>query len=436
MTATHQHAGEREGARGPATLRPASTAASAAGEPRHQPGYDGVRGLAVAMIVVFHIWVLSGSPALAPIASRTWMGGLFLGVDLFFVLSGFLLALPWQRADVRHLPRPGTRRYFARRLRRIVPPYWLFLAVTLTLGAGTLIRWSDLLSGPGVGSLLAYIVFAQQLSPIASGGLSGVWGATWTLTIEMLFYFSLPLLISAFLGRRWRVALPVSLGVTLGWLALAQHGLNGVVRYEMGTLRVYHTSEAVVRDWLAHQFPASLFAFALGMCLARLAAWEARTTAILDRRARVMTSVALRPPLALVTFPLGLACLWKSVAIAAYSNVYPRSHYLVHPLCALGATLLLHAALVSGRATGVWGRLARRGWRWLPLRWLGVTGYSIFLWHLPMLLVIERIPSLAPLGSATRMFQVTLVATPALIVVGALLYRYVERPCIARPGAS
>ena len=87
---------------------------------------DGLRGLAAVGVVLLHVWIYTG--ANAPDKSLTmdrWMGELRLCVLLFFVLSGFLLALPWIAAarGEREAPRLGS--YIARRAARIVPAYWL-----------------------------------------------------------------------------------------------------------------------------------------------------------------------------------------------------------------------------------------------------------------------------------------------------------------------
>src|SRR3954452_4146436 len=90
---------------------------------------DGLRGLAALGVVLLHVWIYTG--ANAPDKSLTtdlWMGELRLCVLLFFVLSGFLLALPWVAAARGEREAPKLGRYIARRAARIVPAYWLVLA--------------------------------------------------------------------------------------------------------------------------------------------------------------------------------------------------------------------------------------------------------------------------------------------------------------------
>ena len=118
------------------------------GEVGSIPTLDGVRGIAVLWVIAFHY------AALRPLDSDPWLGAIaavpllnavvrggYLGVDLFFLLSGFLLSLPWLlRADAGRPP-PDLRDYYVRRVRRIVPAYYVQLLLLFLLFIPLLRGW-------------------------------------------------------------------------------------------------------------------------------------------------------------------------------------------------------------------------------------------------------------------------------------------------------
>src|SRR3954447_2039947 len=198
---------------------------------------DTVRAFAVLAVVVHHAWFVAGMPPLPlDLGFKTvWLGfacqGAALGVDIFFVLSGFLLSLIWHRAALWGSPRPSLARYFLRRFLRIVPPYWFMLLVMGLLMAGATIPWDAIGSSDGVKALAAHFFFVQHLFPSTSGGFAAVNGSLWTLTIEVLFYLTLPLLARAFVGDRWRIGLPLSVAFSLLWIWLSRHHLDGLTAH-------------------------------------------------------------------------------------------------------------------------------------------------------------------------------------------------------------
>lgn len=183
-----------------------------------RPALDGLRGVAVLTVMLFHG---PGEPL---------VGG-FLGVDLFFVLSGFLIT-SLLVAEVAERGRVAIGRFWIRRLLRLVPALGLLCGVLVVVRIGT----GDPQHTDGLPQVLLYIANWAR----AEGGLlSGPLTHTWSLAIEEQFYIVWPLALGFLLRRRPQVALAVSLLGVVG-SALLRSGLwDGVQSY----LRVYNGSD-------------------------------------------------------------------------------------------------------------------------------------------------------------------------------------------------
>jgi len=182
-----------------------------------------VRAVALLAVMLFHHAVLAragGDPWLALVARAPGLEAIVLngwaGVDVFFVLSGFLLALPWLARAARGEPAPSAIAFYRRRFWRLAPAYYVHLAVLFgallpLLGGAALIR-SDLYV---VGwNVVAHGLFLQQATPLTAPSL-GLNGALWTLTLEVEFYALLPLIAPLFTRRP--IVLFAALGTAVAW---------------------------------------------------------------------------------------------------------------------------------------------------------------------------------------------------------------------------
>ncbi len=177
------------------------------------PELDGLRGIAIGMVLVYHYFLLTAHPRLASLLSRSLaLGRLsWSGVDLFFVLSGFLIG--GILLDARNSTNYYTV-FYKRRFFRIVPIYMVclagFFALRAFIQAGHASNFAYMMEG----QLPAwpYFVFLQNfwMTKTNTLGAFGL-GATWSLAVEEQFYLTLPLLIRLLPRRR----LPVFLGVTV-----------------------------------------------------------------------------------------------------------------------------------------------------------------------------------------------------------------------------
>ena len=172
---------------------------------------DGVRALAIIAVVVFHM-------------GASWLPGGFLGVDVFFVLSGYLIT--WILIDLYE--RTGTinfRAFYLGRIRRLVPAF-VFLAVGIAIGVGlwapdTIERFLKDLPWAAVGLTNWWFIFQQQ-DYFEAIGRPSLLQHTWSLAIEAQFYVVWPLLI-LFIARRLHIArirLAAIFGAIGSWAAL------------------------------------------------------------------------------------------------------------------------------------------------------------------------------------------------------------------------
>lgn len=200
-------------------------------KPRHQPELDGIRGIAILAVLLSHgVGTLAVLPHHMPHARWVSLVSFALtpgwgGVDLFFVLSGFLITGILLRT---HESKTYYLSFYARRILRIFPIYYLFLTLTLIAGHIWLSFEADL---PATATERLSYFFYLQNWPFFWGswaGLTSIWGVFWSLAVEEQFYLIWPTLVR-FLSVRVMLGLCLvgfMMGTPLRWLVL--HHLTGV----------------------------------------------------------------------------------------------------------------------------------------------------------------------------------------------------------------
>ncbi|UAL10273.1 acyltransferase family protein [Caulobacter segnis] len=327
---------------------------------------DGLRAVAVAAIVIHHAF-----PTLLP-------GG-FVGVDVFFVISGYLITrLIAQARDAGTFSWGG---FYLRRARRIVPAYVLVVLATAALAAW--IEMPRLLAQTGAataasGLFLANILFAQTPGYFAPGPQQNPLLHLWSLGVEEQFYLVWPALIALLSLRRWRALRPgLALVLLLGSLLLAQ------VMVGRGS--------AV---WAFFGLPMRAWEFLAGGVLALGLA---------------------RPPETCGTANLagviGGLMIVGSLALLNETSAFPGLSAV--PAC-LGAALLIW----SGTDAAPGAAPLRLG----PVVGLGRISYSLYLWHWPLLVLAADIAQ-QPLNVPQRLGLVALS-----LALAVLTWRFVEQP--------
>ena len=354
------------------------------------PGLDGLRGIAVLAVVVCHAWV-----GVLP-------GG-FLGVDLFFVLSGFLIT-GLLLAEHRGTGGLHLRSFWVRRFRRLLPALLVFL-LGLAL-ASALLADPTTLGKIRADSLAALAYVANWWFIISGQSYADIFSAPsplthlWSLSVEEQYYLVWPLVMAAALGlasqrvegigrHRLLVLSSVTLVASTVWMAyLSIRGVN-VDRLYFGT----DTRAATILAGI-------VLAIVLEPALAARAAGHHDGV---GRRARAMVAVAGAAGAALFMF-------------AAFT-VDHRDTWLYRG----GFTLLAIAAAAVIAAVVLHPRVDQ-GLGMRPLRWVGTRSYGIYLWHwLVLVALIWRFPALT---GAPRLLVVLVITG----LIAELSYRLVERP--------
>jgi len=357
---------------------------------RRLAGLDGLRALAVVAVLLFH-------------ADAHLVPGGFLGVDLFFVISGYLIT----RLLLRELAETGKidlAGFYLRRVIRLVP------AVVVLIGfvsVGSLIWWRDELSSlPGSAlSSLGYVanwwLIDSQQSYFVASGRPPMLQHLWSLAIEEQFYLIWPMVLLVVIGGpRWikprrfgRIAW-LSIALALGSASLMAYiaGRDGVP-YAADSSRIYFGTDT-------HGMGLLLGA-AFGALAERLAYRPRRGWRIRNWPTDVLGGVAL----ALLT---GLV-----LRVDQFSNGLYRGGFL-----GVSALAVLVVATVSRRGSRLGRVLDIR-----PLRWLGDRSYSLYLWHWPVIIVTR--PGVDLSANRWVIFAIRLVVPVAL---ASLSYGLVESP--------
>lgn len=400
---------------------------------------DGVRAVAVLMVFTHHAWALGGRPRVTLFGadvSWAWVTGVY-GVDLFFILSGFLLARPWFVAEFTGRPRPSVGVFLRRRARRILPAYYACLiAIPLIFIPLGMVNVPTVTGSLGVWNFLAHLLFLNNLIPLASGEFNGLGSVFWSLNVEVAFYFALPLMVLAFAGKRSRWALPGYFVATLVWMWLCKHSFDPLFAFMAASvdaptaaLTGFQPTEALMRSQLFRHLPGQLFTFALGIGLARLAV----------RRDYVRTPHTpwwQAPACGGYAFAIGAVVFVTSQYLAGQIFLRPNPDaiwgwYLQHMPADAGLALMFYG-VTFGPPT------LRRPLETIGLRYLGWISYSVYLVHLPIMALLLRQADFAAIPVQTRVLALFVVAGIITVIVSTVSYMLIERPFLrsGRPSTA
>lgn len=341
--------------------------------------FDGLRGIAILLVLWYHVWEVSGL-GLGPLNLIAEAG--FLGVDLFFFISGFCLFLPYARAAVVGRPAASVTHFFVRRAQKIVPSYLLALVVFALV-------YHDRFASPADAAvqLASHLAFVHTLAPSTFYAISG---PLWTIGIEVQFYLLFPLIAPWFARRPF---------LAYGALVLVAEAYRIAVTATGNGASV----------WLTNEVPAFFDLFGAGMLTAWFLAQPRSGTAIRPRTATLASAAAFAVALGVLTVTTLIGRAQGADGMRAAVNDYRL---------AFGPLLI---------AVGISSALAGDGWRRIvtakPLVWLSAISYNVYLWHLEITVWYHN----AGIASVPAM----LLAVGSSLGLAALLTFRLERPILA-----
>jgi peptidoglycan/LPS O-acetylase OafA/YrhL len=349
------------------------------------PEVDGLRFVAIAAVVLYHLRdftpgheVVVGS--LDSLVSKLLSVGNY-GVELFFVLSGFLLAMPFAKWRTGLGPKPSLRTYYLRRLTRLEPPYLLAMLILFITGLAAHIfftggsKWPSVFDWP---NLLASLIYQHN---IIFGTASKVTPVAWSLEIEVQFYLLAPLLSLPFSIRRTNVRRFIFLT-----FILALPILRGFFSLHLG--QRFNTLPWYLEFFVAGFLLADLFLIDWNENPRRSFAWDTAS---------------------LIGWPVLIGLL-----------VSHKFALFIAP-----AILLCYAGAFRGKYSS--GVLSRP-----QITLVGGMCYSIYLLHYTVIMAIGTFTRKLALHTdfVTRFAFDALIILPVVLTASVAFFIFVERPCM------
>lgn len=345
---------------------------------------EGLRGLAVGGVLVFHASIWAGVTG-AVTKPLSWGG---LGVDLFFVISGFCMAWPLLGNDGMLQPL-GARSFYWRRFRRIWPPYAVAVLVTVGVSAamwqiGNAGWWTQPMqsvfptsAGTFTGNLASHLTLIHGFIPRYDRSIDG---AFWSLSTEAQFYALLPLIVLT--ARR------LGIGVTAAGMAAVSLAYVVMVHFVDPNFIVTFTGRDMVTFHLMEFGVGMLAAKLVHAGRSRVPGWSVVTLLVVTLAGAQGGPQAARPFVAALGF--GSMVLWAARA-----------------------------------------PLANRILNWFPLRALGRVSYSAYLIHGATYMLVAILLTRLSLGAGARAAVFMVVGIPLAAGAATLLHRLIELPAIA-----
>src|SRR4051794_34749261 len=345
------------------------------------PALDGLRALAVVAVLLYH-------------ADQKWIPGGFLGVDVFFVISGYLITClllsDWQQTNGI-----GLKRFWYRRARRLLPALFAMLFVVSLYAILFLPDVLDQLRGEVLSALFYvenwFLVF-RNLSYFQSAGRPPLLQHVWSLAVEEQYYLFWPLILMLVLTVWGKSRKALLIGVLAGVV---------ISTVEMWILYHPYTDPSRVYYGTDTRVAALLLGSALAFVWApwRLIGRTGRNAGILLDAIAVLSGIAL---------------FYMFLNVHDFDPSLYRGGFLI---VAIVSTLLIAATVHPASKLVPW--LLGFG----VLRWIGVRSYGIYLWHWPIYMVTRPHSDLPLTGLPLLVLRLTLT-----FLAAAASYKYIEEP--------
>lgn len=356
---------------------------------------DGMRGIAVMLVLWYHIWEISWLPA-------PWYQVLqfipetgFIGVPLFFFLSGFVITYPFLRAAAMDQKMPTWGHFAWRRFIKIVPSYVLSIVVAYAIGYAVTQR----AGAPPWQEVLAHLFFIHTWWASTYGSINGV---LWTLSVEVEFYCIFPLVWWCFRRRPWMTA-GAMIAIAYAWRATLQSCCYATLFPEY-----------------SENLPGYLDIFAFGMIAALL------FTRYSERMRASRWNVA-SPLLAIAGIIMTVALLENLYGLRAVDQWQVVWMVKGRPLFGIA---FASVALGSLWAQRWWAGIFANG----ALRFLAIISYNLYLYHqmIARELLAWHIPAYSGNPHADAIWQIryTIVSIVVSIAEAAFVTFFIERPLL------
>lgn len=378
--------------------------------------FDGLRAYALLAIVAMHIFGISGVLAVGRDDAISHVLWIVFGntIDLFFVISGFLLFLPVLR---RGGLKGGTLHFYARRAARIQPEYWVCLVAIVLMIVFIPVPFPPPV--PSAGQFLLHALDLQTAARLVDPELQvGFWidGALWMVPVLVGLYIAFPPFARLMLRRPW-LALLLSLVVTVGW-KIAAHEASGLFEWLAGGVATEEQRLIIAVE----QSPSFAWSFGVGM-----------VAALLYRRAEENPGTWWEKKLLPAAFVVATIA-WIAVGFRFADEATLSSTGFDGS--SLGRTLILpnligtlcRGVLVLAVALGPAFvlRLFDNGFASIGAK----LGYGVYLIHLPIAFYLAQLLELPQKGGVGSVLAWTAVLIPLSALWAWLSYRYVGRPAI------
>lgn len=395
---------------------------------------DGVRAIACLTVLDYHINLMTRDTHIwnPTNSSHLFLSAIALagasGVTLFFVLSGFLLFMPYVKAMLFDNDWPATRQFYLRRVLRIIPGYYVALFVMI------LVIHPEYLQPDHLRDLGLFLTLFMDSIPETFQKLNGPF---WTLAVEWQFYLLLPLLsiLFAFIVHRVDTG---SLRRRIWTLTFCLLGLFawGLFSRYWGVYFTNHPTETflvprpvlnVLMFFLYGYDGKFLEDFAIGMLVSLCFVYAQHRSfgQRFNRRMRRLSpylwgvGILLLMLMAMWNFNQGYPHTW-----AFLDSLHYTFNWLGEGSIALGFGLCVAAILFGPVGLQWFFTLA-------PLRWLGLISYSLYMWHLPLLIFFMTNVGYRIEGSGLPGYGLYLLwALLVIVPISFLLYIFVEKPFI------
>lgn len=389
---------------------------------RYIPALDGLRTLAVVAVVLYHL-------------NLTWAQGGLLGVTIFFVLSGYLITRLLLN-EVAKTGRIDLKSFWIRRIRRLVPAVVTVVFVTCALCT----IFNHVMLTKMRPDILPSLLFfnnwwqiAQNVSYFNALGDPSPLTHFWSLAIEEQFYLIWPPLLFAMVSMH--VSKPNTRRVVLGLAAVSALAMMVLYNPAADPSRVYYGTDTRVFSLLLGAWMAFIpdrdlapvrLAHRLGLNrLVGAARHGKNAEGKPGKKVDESADTASTQPSALVRFwsspasidVLGVVGLVGLAAMVALTNGYTAFQYRGGTLLCSILTLMVIAACVQPRG------MVARALAVEPLVWVGKRSYSIYLWHYPLLLLMNPVANISDTPWWQYILQVLVV-----VAVAECSYRFIETP--------